>query len=244
MRALTVPELLHAWEEGLGQPLAERALALLAAACPETPREALARLSLGQRNARLLRLRELTFGPQLVGLTTCPDCGERLELTFQTDDLKVAPEAEPEETFMLNVDGDEMQFRLPNSLDLAAIEPHQDLALTRQLILERCLLNVQHCGEERPLDHLSANAVEAIVEHMAKADPQAEVQLAVSCFRCSHKWQASFDIGLFFWAEIHAWANRTLDELHVLASAYGWSEKNILAMSPRRRQLYLDRITG
>ena len=244
MRALTVPELLNAWEQGLGQPLAERALALLVAACPETPREALARLSIGQRNARLLRLREWTFGSQLVGLVTCPDCGEQLELTFQTDDLKVAPEAEPEETFMLHVDGNEVQFRLPDSLDLAAIEPHQDLALTRQLILERCLLKVQHGGEERPLDHLSANAIEAIVQHMAKVDPQADVQLAVSCVRCSHKWQASFDISLFFWAEIHAWANRILDELHLLASAYGWGEKDILAMSPRRRQFYLDRITG
>jgi hypothetical protein len=243
MRALTVPELLNAWEQGLGQPLAERALKLLVAACPETPREALARLSIGQRNARLLRLREWTFGPQLVGLVTCPDCGERLELTFQTDDLRVAPEADPEETFMLTVDGDEVQFRLPDSLDLAVIEPHQDLALTRQLILERCLLKVQHGGEEKPLEHLSTHAVEAIVQHMAKADPQADVQLAVSCVRCSHKWQAAFDIVLFFWAEIHAWANRILDELHLLASAYGWGEKDILAMSPRRRQFYLDRIT-
>jgi hypothetical protein len=205
MRALTAPELLSAWERGLGQPLAERALALLGAACPDTPREALARLSIGQRNARLLRLREWHFGPQLVGLVTCPDCGERLELTFRTDDLRVAPEAEPEEICMVTVDGDEVQFRLPNSLDLAALEPHQDLALMRQRLLERCLLKVHHGGEERAVDQLSAHAVEAIVEHMAMADPQADIQLAVSCVRCSHKWQASFDIGLFFWAEIQVW---------------------------------------
>jgi hypothetical protein len=244
MRALTVPELLNAWEQGLGLPLAERALELLAAASPETPREALARLSIGQRNARLLRLRAWTFGPQLVGLVACPDCGERLELTFQTDDLRVVPEAEPEEILMLNVDGDEVQFRLPNSLDLAALDPHQDLALNRQLLLERCLLKVHHDGKEKPLEHLSAQAVEAIVQHMAQMDPQAEVQLAVACVRCSHQWQAAFDLIVFFWAEIQAWANRILDELHLLASAYGWAEQDILAMSPRRRQFYLERITG
>lgn len=243
MRALTVSELLHAWEEGLGRPLAERALGLLAAACPDMSREALARLSLGQRNARLLNLREQTFGPHIVGLATCPHCGERLELFFRTDDLNGAPD-EREEILKMSIDGDEVQFRLPNSLDLAVLDPRQDLARNRQLILERCLLKVSHAGEERSLDHLSANAVEAIGARMVKADPHADIRLDVSCVQCGQKWQAPFDIGQFFWTEIHAWANRVLDELHVLASAYGWSESDLLAMSQRRRQLYLERIGG
>ncbi|MEJ2670936.1 MAG: phage baseplate protein [Deltaproteobacteria bacterium] len=244
MRALTVPELLKAWEEGLGRTLAERALVLLAAACPDTSREALARLSIGQRNLRLLKLREQTFGPQIVGLARCPHCGEQLELIFRTDDLKGAPEAEPEETLMLRIEGDEVQFRLPNSLDLALIDPHQDLAHNRQLILKRCLLKVSHAGEARSLDHLSADAVEAIMARMAKADPHADVSLNVACVQCGQKWQAPFDIGRFFWTEIHAWAIRVLDELHLLASAYGWSESDLLAMSQRRRQFYLERIGG
>ena len=81
-----------------------------------------------------------------------------------------------------------------------------------------------------------------IIDQMALADPQADVQLNLSCPACNHHWQSVFDIVSFFWSEIHAWAQRTLREIHALASAYGWREADILALSPRRRQLYLEMI--
>jgi hypothetical protein len=77
---------------------------------------------------------------------------------------------------------------------------------------------------------------------MAEADPQANVQLAITCPVCSKHWQAGFDIVSFFWNEIDAWAHRLLQEVHTLASAYGWREADILAMSPWRRQCYLAMI--
>ena len=66
MRALSAPELLSVWERGQAQPPVQRTLTLLAAACPGILPDALAELSIGQRDARLLTLREWTFGPQLV----------------------------------------------------------------------------------------------------------------------------------------------------------------------------------
>ena len=85
-----------------------------------------------------------------------------------------------------------------------------------------------------------ADVVDAIVAHMAQADPQADIQLSLVCPQCGHQWQAAFDIASFFWSEINAWANRMLREVHILASRYGWSETDILAMSPWRRQFYLE----
>ena len=147
MRVLSAPELLGVWERGLAQPPLQRALMLLAAACSETSLEVLANLSIGQRDARLLTLREWTFGSQLVSLVTCPSCGERLELTFEAADLRAIPEAEPMDTFSLSVTGYELCFRLPNSSDLAAVANHTDIAAIRHLLLERCLSTVQHHGE-------------------------------------------------------------------------------------------------
>ena len=95
MRALSALELLDVWERGLAQPAARRTLTLLAAACPDTAPDALAKLSIGQRDARLLTLREWTFGPQLVSLASCPGCDERLELTFNVSDIQVATRSEP-----------------------------------------------------------------------------------------------------------------------------------------------------
>jgi hypothetical protein len=89
MRPLTAQELLDVWERGLALPPVQRALALLAAACPETPPEALARESVGRRDGRLLWLREWTFGPRLVSLAACPACGERLETAFDVADIRV-----------------------------------------------------------------------------------------------------------------------------------------------------------
>src|SRR5215470_3640565 len=202
MRALSALELLAVWERGLTQPPFQRALTLLAAACSELSPDAVASLSIGQRDARLLTLREWTFGPQLVSLATCPSCGERLELTFNAADLRVTPEAEPTEILSLSVTGYELCFRLPNSSDLAAVANHEDIAAVRQLLLKRCLSTVQHQGEAVSAEQLPADIVDALVECMAQADPQADVQLALSCPRCDHQWQAAFDIGSFFWSEI------------------------------------------
>jgi hypothetical protein len=38
------------------------------------------------------------------------------------------------------------------------------------------------------------------------------------------------------------WAERCLDQVHTLARAYGWSEAQILALSPVRRACYLGRV--
>ena len=44
----------------------------------------------------------------------------------------------------------------------------------------------------------------------------------------------------FLWTEIEAWAWRMLSDVHTLARAYGWGERDILALSPTRRQFYLE----
>jgi hypothetical protein len=48
----------------------------------------------------------------------------------------------------------------------------------------------------------------------------------------------------FFWNEINTWAYRMLRDVHALATAYGWREADIVAMSPWRRQVYLDMVSG
>jgi hypothetical protein len=51
-----------------------------------------------------------------------------------------------------------------------------------------------------------------------------------------------FDIASFFWTEIAAEAKRLLGEVHILASAYGWREADILSLNPLRRRFYLEAI--
>jgi hypothetical protein len=227
---------------------------MLAAAFPGQTRDDLAGLSIGQRDALLLTLREQTFGSRLTGLADCQGCKNQVEFVFGVPDILVCSPGCPSpseeesqeriEALALCLADHEVRFRLPNSLDLAAVAEAEDVAVTRRRLLERCLLVVRRDGEERSADQLPADVAQAIVERMAQADPQADVQLVLSCPQCGHQWQAPFDIVSFFWTEIDAWAIRTLRDVHVLASAYGWREADILGMTPWRRHRYLELVAG
>jgi hypothetical protein len=254
MRPLSTAELLTAWEWGLAQPSGQRALVLLAAACPDSPVDALAELSIGERDVLLFTLREWTFGSRLMGLTTCPGCGEQLELGLDAADIRAETfsQASPDQrqaatedgTFALVVDSCEVRFRLPNSVDLAAISGCEDVADARHRLLTRCVQTTQPGGQDGPGDPLPADVLDAVVERMVQLDPLADVQLALTCPECGEQWQAMLDIVQFFWKEISAWAGRVLQQVHVLASAYGWRQDDILALSPQRRQIYLDMVSG
>jgi hypothetical protein len=229
MRALSANELLSVWECGNGQPPVQRALSMLAAGCPEASSDSLTRLTIGQRDARLLELREVTFGPGLTGVTDCPECGEKIELTLNSSDLHSATAGELATEVAVKANGREVRFRLPTSADLlAAGNPEQ--------LLERCLLSGGN--------HVRQNLRTAASEKMSSADPMADIRLPLNCPSCEHKWEAPFDIVAFFWREISATAQRLLREVHTLASAYGWTETEILSLSPTRRRAYLELANG
>jgi hypothetical protein len=244
MHAFSAQELLDAWERGLAEPPVRRALILVAAACPEATFEDLARESVGRRDTRLLTLREWTFGPRLVSLASCPACGERLETAFDVAEIRT-PGGTVEEPLALTTGGYELTFRLPNSLDVSAMTTAGDLDGARRRLLGRCLLAARDPeGGEISVERLPETALAAVANRMAEADPQGDVELSLSCPACGHVWLAAFDIASFFWTEIDAWARVLLHEIHILASAYGWRETDILALSPWRRRSYLELIRG
>src|SRR5262245_48273784 len=227
MRALPATELLSVWESGRSQVPLQRALIMLAAACPEDSADSLARFTIGLRDARLLARREMTFGSELTGVTDCPACREKIELSVNSPDICPATEPELPNELVVQANGREVRFRLPTSADLLAVS-------TPEKLLQRCLLN----GGE----HLSENLLATVGEEMSSADPIADIPLALNCPICEHKWEAPFDIVAFLWHEISAAARRLLREVHTLASAYGWTESEILALSPTRRRAYLELI--
>lgn len=239
MQPLSAAELLAVWEQGLNRTPARWALAVLAAADPETPATALGQLPVGARDSRLLALREWLFGSRLVGLAACPACVEQLELDFHADDIRALPAELPGE-LNLTLDDYELRFRLPNGLDLAALS--EQPAADPWALFERCLLDARRGGVAQPVGALPDEVLVAAGERMAAADPQADVQLALRCPACDHAWEAPFDIAAFLWNEVNAWAARLLAEVHRLAWAYGWREADILAMSPQRRYAYLELI--
>jgi uncharacterized protein (UPF0212 family) len=242
MRVLTATDLLGAWEQGLSQSAVRRALTLLTLASSEAGPESPAQLSIGQRDAHLLALRERAFGPRMTGLATCPACGAQVQLDFTVADVRVAGPSVSVDPCTLSFGELDVSFRLPNSQDLLALPTPGDgsSSSSRRALLERCLLSARRNGQDIPAEELSEEVATAISQRMAEVDPQADVQLTPTCPQCGQGWQAPLDIASFLWSEIHAWAVRLLRDVHTLASAYGWREAEILALSPWRRQAYLE----
>src|SRR2546428_2594003 len=94
MHGLSAQELLLIWEVGLRQHPVDRALTILALALPKAPRAELLALSVGQRDAHLLAVREGTFGAQLAGFAECLACQERLEFVLDVADILAMPQIE------------------------------------------------------------------------------------------------------------------------------------------------------
>lgn len=249
MRALTPIGLLNAWERGQGEGPTLRALALLAAADPETPWEELCALPLGERDRRLLAVREGTLGRRIESVARCPGCGEPLDVTLDTRELRGGgSEGEVPVGGELCRDGAlTLRFRLPNSLDLLAAERCADVQEGRRRLAERCVVEARRDGEPVPAGvpaSLDEDDVAALAAALAAADPGAELLLELRCPACEHGWRELLDVATFLWAEIDVQARRLLREVHVLARAYGWREPDVLALNPRRRRLYLEMVSA
>ena len=240
MRVPNAQELLAAWERGLHQPPIVRALLLLAEACPEESFDELADLPIGQRDLRLLDLRERLFGARLTATAACPECAERLEADIGVADVRFGSGASEPSANSLVVDGHCVVFRLPTSSDVLAT-----LAAPRSerpaRLLERCVIEAHDEAREAvSADALPAPVREAVSARMAEAEPQADLRLGFTCSACGHAWGAPFDIGSYLWRELDVWAQRLLRDVTCLARAFGWHEADVLSLSPTRRQIYLE----
>ena len=244
MRTPSSVDLLDAWEAGWRKGLSIRAVSLLMTGCRDEDPQALASLPVGQRDARLLDMRELIFGPSMTGIVSCGACGERLEVEVATHELRAtATSVNPAEQGLTAGEW-EVHFRLPNSRDIASIEGLSNEQPARRALLERCLLEVTRRGENVPAAEVPDDVATLIGQRMAEADPQATAEVAVECPDCKHSWSAPFDVAAFVWTEVDAWARRMLRQVHELATAYSWTEDEILRLSPARRARYLELIIG
>lgn len=244
MRPLSARDLLFVWEQAERQRPQERAQALLAAAFPELTDGELAALSLGRRDARLLSLYRQTFGPALDLVADCPACREPLELAFDLDALELETETLGEELLEIHEGGLRLLARQPTAADLAAVSSLAGIAEARRQLAERCVVTAERDGEPLHPVALSELEIDLLSRALATADPQAEVLLDLSCPACGHAWQALLDAAACLWHEVDVAARRLLREVHGLARGYGWREADVLALSARRRRLYLEMLAG
>jgi hypothetical protein len=241
-RGLTAGELLDVWERGMQRGPLQRALVVLACGAASLDWEQSARLPIGARNRALLELRGRTFGSIVTAAARCTDCDQRLETSFTIDDLLV--DLAPIENLpAITADGWRVEFRLPTSVDVAAVADEIDAQTAAARMLRACLVRVEDGSGVRRAEALPDAVYEEVARAMAAADPCAEILVALECPQCGNRWQLAFDVVSFFWSEIAEHVHGLFEEIDVLARTYGWGEADILAMSARRRRQYLEMAT-
>lgn len=256
MQPVSASDLLEIWERGTGRTTLEQALVMMSIVFPSLSWQALAELTIAQRDAALFRLRELTFGSQLKGLADCPACCERLELAFDAQDLRAlhvlpqhgfhlpdfAESPSAEGAASLRLAGYRICFRQPTSIDLIKANLSIGAEWAHSLLLNNCIVSVTHKDKAVPVNELPAKVIEKVMEHIGQAAGLANLTISATCPACGNQWEIIFDIVSYFWGEIDAWSARMMREIHLLAATYGWREADILAMSAWRRQRYLELI--
>jgi hypothetical protein len=228
--------------------LLDRCLLVLEGARGGTLRAAAAELTLGDQEALLLHLRRITLGDRMQCVLSCPgpECGEKLDLELAASGLLLPPYDDPrpvlESVAVLGGAEYRLRFRLPTGGDRVAAAEHfrrvgPEAAV--ELLAERCLESVEGLEEGAPpppRDELLSTLSAALAE----ADPQAEILLELPCPECGETFTARFDALEHLLAELGTKRQGFYQQVHTLALHYHWGEAEILALTPRKRRLYLD----
>lgn len=208
--------------------------------------EAIGELTVGDREALLLHLRQLTFGDRMQAVLDCPqpECGEPMDLDLQVSDLLQPPcrDPRPEYDHTTEHDGQRLsiRFRLPTVVDqeLAGRQALSDPAAAVDLLLRRCVKSVVNAKGE-PVNWSDA-MLDGLPARMAEIDSQAEMILDLVCPACGKSFSTIFDAGHYLFQEAGAGLNRLYHEVHLLAWHYHWSESEIMGLSTCKRRRYLN----
>jgi len=242
MKRLSAQEMLVIWESRMQYPAIERSLHLLSVLY-NTDVETIGRLSIGERDARLIKFREWIFGANLMNVSHCPKCKTSVEWETDIRDIllqSVETEATVK-TLHLEEEGYQVAFRLPNSFDIIEVLNNKQLDYDPVRLLSRCVLNIQHENNIKVAE-LPTQLIIKMEALMSEADPLADITMVLNCPECNHQWHSTFNILNYLWLEIDNWAKKLLREVASLARAFGWSERDILNLSYCRRRMYLDLI--
>lgn len=205
---------------------------------------AVGRLSLGQCDSVLMDLRARVFGVQVSSVANCPACGDLMEVSFDLPDVRSRPPGDPTSAVPVELDGYSLRVRPPCLNDLLWLEQLNPDADLRSALIARCIIEASHSGQQLETTGVPEAVATCVSRALAEADPQADVRLELTCVACGHIWTVLFDIVSFFWQELENWVWHMSRDVDALATRYGWSEGEILAMSPDRRALYLEVMRG
>lgn len=237
MNILASAAVLDLWETGLSMTPTSRARLMLEAT-GEAGETDLSEWTVGRRDEALLQ-RYCAQSWAREAVVDCPACATTLEITFDPHSLPTGLTA-----VAINVEVDDyvVTARAPTVGDLATLPTDANAESLGLLLLEQCVVTAAYRGDLVATSDLPGHVVTAIEEALDEADPAADIRVPLTCHECRATWSESLDPVVFVWSAVETAARRLATDVHVLAHAYGWAEREILELSPFRRHLYLSAV--
>jgi hypothetical protein len=238
MPLLTERQLLDWWERGFAAPPSVQAGALLMVTDAVLTPDALAAMTLGERERALLSLRRALLGSRMNAVADCPHCDERHDVEFDVDSLLASAPAQIPTTVAVRHDDFALTVRPLTIADYEAASAYDDVESAAEALATWCVLEAQRNSEPIEPQALPAAVRATISNALTAADPLCELTTDLTCANCGEHWTAELDTAAYLWRELHAWAERLLRDVDALAAAYGWTEEDVLRLSPWRRAAY------
>jgi hypothetical protein len=204
-------------------------------ACAEAP-QGWWREPVGARIAALLELLRASEARATIELTQrCAACAAPYQIELEHDALAALAPA-PAPLRIAREGAEPLTLRLPTGDDLRAWREQPPAA--RDEAARAMLTRLVVAGTPAPGDEAAAAAA------LAQADPLVSFGVACTCPGCGAAAEPEIDLEGVALQRLAARQRGLLHEVHVLASHYGWTEDQILAVAPARRAMYLDLIAG
>jgi hypothetical protein len=189
-----------------------------------------------ERTLALLELLRESEGGEAVALSlrcVAVECGERLEIELPHAAF-AAGSPSPARIDVAREDGGILTLRLPTGDDLRAWRALRPAS--REQAFTAMLDRLRVAGEPRPGDADRAAAA------LSAADQLVAFTVLCTCPACGHEAEREVDLEGLVLLRLAAQQRQLLRDVHVLASRYGWTERDILAVPPARRARYLELI--
>ena len=234
--------LLAAWAASAGAPELARGCAVLAAAGLADPTSMLD-LPLGLVGYLGVRCHLTSFGSQVDALTACRACGATLDLALSLTELLPSPDtvldqdgpADPAPTRTLRLADGVVTVRSPTVRDLIAAAADPD---PRGALVRRCAQGPGSAPVE--VAGLGPDDLALVDEALEELSGLGLITVRAACPDCGEPVAALLDPAALLWQQVQDAAPALLRDVATLAAAFGWSEREVLALPAVRRRAYLQ----
>ena len=176
-----------------------------------------------------------TYGAKIESTIKCRQCGEDFDMDFDLEDLlNFLNPVERETSGIKRLDdgtfqlAEDISFRLPTGVDECAVigfEPEK----AREILLERCIQGNHESA-------LRSKYFDDIQSAMETLSPLVDTELDARCPECDHGQKVHFDLQHYLLSAIKGERKHLMQEIHALASSYGWSLSEILSLPRSQRR--------